>query len=205
MDIYALIKAKHGFEIPAAYRRLEQNGMFEIKEAGVACDPSSEAYLWVPEAEWMRPQEILDFKTPFYQRPGFIPFAFTGAGEPWCWWPEQDPEAVVGLPGGRAGVFDAPNLIGSLYRRFLDYAVHVNEEDEDNTRQFFTLWVHQLRDDFPAAWIDTLRRLAQADATSWERGKASGRGLLDPTTRDQIISRDLAFPRLNQKFEWTTT
>jgi hypothetical protein len=205
MDIYAMIKAKHGFEIPAAYRRLEQKGLFDFKNPGTPCDPLDESYLWVPEAEWMGPQEILEYEGPPYQRPGFVPFAFTGAGEPWCWWPEQDPEAVVGLPIACAGVFDAPNFIGSIYRRFIEYAIYVDEgEDEEQARGFFTLWARQLRDDFPAAWIDLLRRLSQADAASWELGEARGRGLLHPTTQDEIISRDLAFPRLNEEFEWTT-
>jgi hypothetical protein len=67
-----------------------------------------------------------------------------------------------------------------------------------------SLWSRQLRDDFPTAWLDTLRGLAQAEAISWERGRVSGRGFLDPTTHDEIIARDLAFPRLNEGFEWTT-
>jgi hypothetical protein len=203
VDIYESIKAKHGFEIPAAYRKLEKGGFFENKIAGERCDSSDEAYLWVPEAEWMRPQEILDYKTPSYQRPGFVPFAFTGAGEPWCWWPAQDPEAVVSLADGCAGKFDAPNLLGSIYRRFLDYAVCVDLDDENRARQFLSLWARQLGGYFARSWIDTLRALAEAEAVTWQLGRSNGRGLLHPTRRNELVAHDLAFPRLNVEFEWT--
>jgi hypothetical protein len=182
MDLYAAIKEKYG----------------------VACDPSDESYLWVPEAEWMRPDEILDYKPPAYQQPGFVPFAFTGAGEPWCWWPEQNSHAVVSLLIGFAGTFDAPDLIGSIYRRFIEYAVEVDEEDDETARSFLTQWTRQLKDYLPASWIDTLRRLAQAESVSWEAGKLKIRGLLALKERDKLFSRDLAFPRLGEEFEWTT-
>jgi hypothetical protein len=203
MDIYVSIEAKYGFEIPEAYRSLEKEGLFEIKAAGARCDPSDESYLWVPEMEWMRPQEILDYKTPAYQRPGFVPFAFTGADEPWCWWPAQDPEAVVSLRDGCAGKFDAPNLVGSIYRRFLDYSVCVDEEDDDRARRFLTLWARQLGDYFAPSWIDTLRALAESEAVSWQLGRSSGRGLLHPARRNELVARDVPFPKLNEDFEWT--
>ena len=102
VDTYTSIKAKYGFEIPAVYRTMEQDGFFELKPAGEDFDPRNDSYLWVPEAESMRPPEILAYETPSYQLPGFVPFAFTGGGEPWCWWPEQDPEAVVSSRGNSA-------------------------------------------------------------------------------------------------------
>jgi hypothetical protein len=204
MDVYSEIKAKYGFEIPAAYRRMEQDGFFRLPPQGTECDPFNELYLWVPEAEWMRPQEILDYEPPSYQQSGFVPFAFTGGGEPWCWWPAQDPQAVVFLPIGDAGVFDAPHLVGSIYRRFLCYALNVNEQDADEARRYFGLWARRLASHFPARWIETLNDLAQADIVAWQFKRARGQGFLNPPRLEELVARDLAFPRLGATFEWTT-
>ena len=204
MDVYQQIKKKFSFDIPQVYRAMEKEGFFELERRGAEFDPFSENYLWIPDVEWMRPPEILAFELPVYQRPGFVPFAFTGGGELWCWWPAEDAEAVVFLPIGDAGTFYAANLTGSIYRSLLDYAIEIREADEDEARRYFALWARRLKNYFPARWIETLKMLEQAKAVAWEHGRAKGRGLLDPVGRDALIARDLAFPRLREDFEWTT-
>ena len=197
MDVYSAIKARYGFEIPEIYRRMEEAGLLNMPPG--PADASDERHLWVPEAEWLRPQEILEYEFPEWFRPEFIPFAFTGGGQPWCWWPVQDPEAVVYVPGDEAGVFDAPNLLGSIYRRFLDHALSLDEVEEG--RLWYSRWARQLRDDFPPAWIDTMLKIADADVIPWRIHRLTGQGLLDPAARDRLIARDLAFPRLNEEFD----
>jgi hypothetical protein len=204
MDIYAAIEAKYGFAIPALYRRMEKDGFFAFEPGRVGVDPWNDSYLWVPEMEWMPLQEILDFEPPSYQRPGFLPFAFTGGGEYWCWWPAEDPEAVVHLPIGDAGVFDAPNILGSIYRRFLDYAIEVSEPNDEEARRYFTLWASRLGEYFPPLWIATLHQLSRAEPVMRPLGRTTIRGLINPARRDELIARDLAFPRLGEDFEWTT-
>jgi hypothetical protein len=205
LDVYGSIKAKYGFDIPPVYQAMETEGWFEFQPRGAEFDPFRDSYLWIPEAEWLRPQEILEYECPPYQRPGFVPFAFTGAGEHWCWWPAQDSEAVVFLPDGDAGVFDAANFNGSIYRRLLSYAIEIRNDEADEARRYFALWARRLREYFLERWIDTLNDLAQADIFAWEAGRARGHGFLDPGSRDKLIARDLAFPRLGETFEWTTS
>ncbi len=199
MDVYTSIRAKYGFEIPAIYRRMESDGFFEFAPGPV--DPLNERYLWVPEAEWLGPHKILEHTFPEWYRPEFVPFAFTGGGQPWCWWPCQDPDAVVYVPGDDAGVFDAPDLIGCIYRRFLNYATDLDEADIDEARQWFALWARQLQAYFPPAWIDTLQKIAQADAVTWRIHRLVRWGLLEAGERDRLIARDLVFSRLNEEFD----
>jgi len=80
-SIYESIESKYGFALPSAYREMNELGWFDT------CDKSR--YLWISEAEWMRPDEIFSYEPLEYHKPGFVPFAFTGAGDHWCWWPAE--------------------------------------------------------------------------------------------------------------------
>jgi hypothetical protein len=205
MDVYAAIEAKHGFAIPAEYRRIVAAGYFDLRHPGKYYDPANEpTYLWVPEAEWLLPQKILAHKPESFEKPGFVPFAFTGAGDHWCWWPSQDTGAVVLCPHDEAtGVFDAPSFLASIYRRFLDYALaDIGEDEEAEARRHFAHWASQLEGHFPQQWITTLTSLVTAPANRWQQGRRAGRGFLTPQTYDELIARDIAFPRLGEEFEW---
>jgi hypothetical protein len=118
MDIYDAIEAKYGFPIPAVYRRIEAEGSFEFRHPGQFFDPANEpTYLWIPEAERLKPEEILAYQPYPEALPGFVPYAQTGARDHWCWWPDEDAEVVVECPHDSSfGRFDAPNFIASLYR-----------------------------------------------------------------------------------------
>lgn len=204
-DIYDAIQARYGFAIPPEYRRMEADGCFELKNWGVMFDPDNEpTYLWIPEVEWLKPGEILAYRPEPEAKPGFVPFAFTGAGDHWCWWPDQDPEAIVlCLHDEGMGSFDAPHFLGSLYRRCLDYALDgISKDDESEARRLFDYWVERLGSYLAPPWIETLRHLSRADRFEWRDGRRSGEGFLTPEQYNAILARDLSFPRLGEAFEW---
>jgi len=193
MDIFDELRKKYDFEIPASYRSMFEAGWFEKDD-----------YLWVHEAEWLSPQEILAHEPADYHKPGFVPFAFTGAGDEWCWWPETGQELVVLCPhDALQGQYDAPNFAGSIYRRMLEYALNgFVAEEQQEARDQLDEWATRLQPYFPSAWRETLHRLAQAPYVKWQKGRDWGAGFCTFEEHDAIIERDLDFPLLNQPFEW---
>ena len=194
MDLYAAIEAKYGFAIPEDYRRMERDGFFDLH--------NDATYLYMHEMEWMRPDEILAHTPASFHKPGFIPFAFTGASDEWCWCPAMDPKAVVSCPhDDMFGTFDAPDFLGSLYRRCLDAALEIYP-DEAEVRGQYATWISSLANYFPPAWIETLQSIAEAPVIHLYNGKLPYEALLTHHDYDKLVARDLAFPRLNEQFAW---
>ena len=197
-DIYQGIQAKHGFTLPPEYLRMANEGFFDLKR--------DESYLWIPEAEWMPAQQILDYETEPNYKPGFVPFAFTGAGDLWCWRPSEDPQMVVCcIHDEGMGSVDAPNLLGSIYRRILDYASDQgNWESEELTRNQLLRWSERLHDYFPDPWIEDLRLLSDAKIVEWRYGRniIPFHGLISFDEKKARLAREFDFPRLDEKFEW---
>lgn len=192
--MYKAIQAKYGFAIPEEYRRMERLGWFDPK--------NRETYLWIFEAEWLRPEEILEYEPLEFHKPGFVPFAFTGGGDNWCWWPSEG--VVVLCPHDcLEGEIDAPDFLSSIYRRTLEYAAGgLDKDDEAGSRRQLIDWADALSPFFPAEWISTLRDAAKAPLEKWVRGYDYGFGFLSLDASEEILRRDLAFPRLGEKFEW---
>ncbi|HYL97796.1 MAG TPA: hypothetical protein VEZ90_02490 [Blastocatellia bacterium] len=194
-DIYQAVESKYGFVIPGEYREMERLGWF---------DPTDMSkYLWVFEAEWFRPEEILRYEPLEYHKPGFIPFAFTGAGDNWCWHPAEHP-VVLCSHDCLEGEIDAPHFLGSIYRRTLEYASGGGPivDNEAEARAQLEEWASRLRPFFPSTWVETLTRLARSKVVRWERGCDYGYGFLTLDQQEELVRRDLAFPRIGEKFEW---
>jgi hypothetical protein len=205
MNVYDAIEAKYGFPIPAAYRRIDADGTFKLRYPGQFFDPANEpTYLWIPEAEWLKPEEILAYKPYPEALPGFIPFAQTGAGDFWCWWTKEDAEVVVQCPHDSSfGRFDAPSLIAWLYRRCLEFAANdIESEQEDWVRRNFLNWAERLEHYLPQEWIVELRSLAQAPVVDSITGKLAIKVLMTPPDCADRIRRDLGFGRLDEEFLW---
>lgn len=162
-------------------------------------------YFWLSEAEWMPPDEIADYEFEDYQKPGFVPFASTGGGDHWCWWPSEHPEVVVFCPHDSCeGEFYAPSFIGLIYRCLLDYARYVSDEEEHEIRQYLRASATHLSPYLPDSWKDTLNNLASAQRVQQfsPNGREAGLGLLTQERYQEIVQRDLTFPLLDQVFEW---
>jgi hypothetical protein len=187
------VESRFGFKLPAAYRAFFEAGWM---------DPASPDYLWVPEAEWLTPKQMLEYEPAEYHKPGFVPFAFTGAGDHWCWWPAEHPDLVVLCPHDCSeGEFDAPSFIASIYRRMLGYA-HGGffEDEEEEARDNLRRWASRLSAHFPGLWIETLLGLAAAPIVKWASGVDGG--LCGESEYARLLERDVAFPLMGKSFEW---
>jgi len=196
MDQYEQVEQKYGLVLPEAYRSMSEAGWFDAK---------SDSYFWLFEAEWMPLTEILKFQPEEYHKPGFVPFASTAGGDHWCWWPSTDPDAVVYCPHDfELGEYDSSSFVGFVYRRLLGYALYLPLEYEQEIRQNLHDSATRLSNYFPATWRDTLEVLASARSVQRfaPNGREDGFGLMSEKQYQATIQRDLAFPRLDQEFQW---
>ena len=179
MNLYAAIEAKYGFAIPEDYRRMERDGFFDLK--------NDATYLLIHEMEWLRPDEILAHKPADYHKPGFIPFAFTGGGDEWCWCPAMDPKAVVSCPRRQLRHVRRPRLRLDLC------AVRRCPSSNDSTpRPSFAATTPPARFTryFPA-WIESLCRLRRLPSSSLTKGNSTGPA---DAPRSHVVAR----PRVSQ-------
>src|SRR5689334_1633542 len=125
--LYKAISERYGFSVPEEYRRLASRGLLNLGAAAHASafyEPGS--YLWLHEMEWFSLEEIINFEFQPYHLPGFVPFAFTGGGDFWCWQPSfADGRGIRVLLCHHDSEFAtvyAPNFKTALFRQALDFA-----------------------------------------------------------------------------------
>ena len=172
-------------------------------------DVRGDNYFWLNEAEWMSLEEILNHEPAEYHKPGYVPFAFTGGGDNWYWWPFVHPGTVVFCPHDfELGDYYAPSFIGFIYRSLIGFcATGFDPEDDpeeaEENRQILKDSVTRLSGYLPSIWQQTLEALTTAPPVQRVyNGRPSGVGLLTNEQEQVIIQRDLAFPQLDQQFQW---
>lgn len=207
--IYGQIEDRYGFALPAEYRRMWERGWFDLK-AGEGLDlyahPERHSYLWLNEMEWMPLEAIRDNRFPEYCKSGFVPFAFTGGGDHWCWHPASANcgiTPVVLCPrDSKIGEFYASNFLGALYRQSLEFASYVKPEDEAEARIHLKRWVDDLGPLLPSPWSQTLANVARSPLQTWKEMRYEMSGLLRRAEYNEIVRRDLVFPLLDQEIQW---
>lgn len=196
MDQYEQIEQKYSLVLPEAYRSMCAAGW---------CDVKSDNYFWLPDAEWMSLTEILNHEPEEYHKPEYVPFAVTAGGDYWCWWPSAHPGTIVFCPHDcYDGEYFSPSFTGFIYRKLLEYALSVRSEEEQEVRQNLRDSAARLSTYLPANWRDTLETLASAPLVRLfaPNGREAGLGLLSYEQYQAIVQRDLAFPLLDQEFQW---
>jgi hypothetical protein len=156
MDELAQIEQKHGFTLPCAYRSFIVRGY--MRHPG-------EDYLWVHEAEWLPPAEMLhQGGLPGNPKPGLVAFASTGGRDLWAWQTKNrsaggEPMIAFCPRDSYEGWWHAPSFVGWLYRLSLEYASSLwNEESE--TKANLHRWASVLRDFDKAEWSDVVQSVA---------------------------------------------
>ena len=91
--------------------------------------------LWWRSIEWDRaPDQIIGFQGDDFLRPGLIPFAGTGYGDYYCWYPRwqeaPEPPVVLCLHDEQESPLFARNLVECLCRCFLQDFAHKDADDE---------------------------------------------------------------------------
>lgn len=199
MDDLERIEQRYGFRLPEAYFSMQALGWFDRESP----DP---VYFWLYEARWMSPSEIADYEPAKYHKPEYAPFARSARGDHWCWWPSEHPEAVVLCPHDcEEGEFYAPSFTGFIHRSLLDFAkdVSIEYQDEDEIRRNLREAATRLSSYFPLVWQETIKTLAEAPLAHRNYNEQDqGQTLLTWEQYQEIVQRDLAFPLLDQRFQW---
>ena len=199
-DQFQQVEQKYGLILPDAYRSMYAAGWMDVK---------GDNYFWLNDARWMSLERILNHEPEEYHRPGFVPFARTVGGDEWCWWPSTHPGTIVLCPHDcYDGQVYAPSFIGFVYRRLLDFCIYdfnaaEDPEEAEENRKILTDSVTRLFIYLPGVWLETMKTLTTAAAVSWTvNGREVGGGLLTGEQKQAIVQRDLAFPMLDQEFQW---
>ena len=194
------VEQKYGLVRPDAYKSMYAAGWMDVK---------GDNYFWLHEAEWMSLEEILNHEPAEYHRPEFVPFAFTGGGDYWCWWPSVHPGTVVFCPHDcYDGQFFASSFIGFVYRSLLDFSAsgfdpEDDPEEAEENREILKTSVVRLSGYFPNTWQETLEAFTTAlPVQRFYNGRPNGIGLLTNEQEQAIMQRDLAFPLMDQDFQW---
>jgi hypothetical protein len=191
--IYDAIAKRYGFRIPTEYQRLESGGLFAISASGHASafyQPGS--YLWLNDMEWYSPEAILNFQFQPWHLPGFVPFAFTGGGDYWCWHParagDQGFHVMCCFLDDRMATVYAPNFHTALYRQILQFCAESSECEDIDAAKFLRRWATDLAGIFPNAWRARLLQLAD-DPLRAQRAPA-------------IERTDIAFTPVDTEIPW---
>jgi len=195
-ELYKKIADRYGFTVPDDYRYLESRGLFNINTPSHASEfykPGS--YLWLNEMEWLPPVEMVKFEFPSYCLPGFLPFAFTGGGDYWCWQVpdrnEGDSRVVLCHHDSEFATVYAPNFRTALFRQAIDFAREQSDSSDIDASAFLGRWAVDLEGIFPALWCEHLRHLAAA----------THRGIL----ASNIEQTEISGPQLDTKVRWMSS
>jgi hypothetical protein len=137
MNTLQIIEDHFGMKLPRAYRIWHDEGAFDSAD--------STKYLWVNEAEWIPPVDVPTWQLPTYGKhvDGLVPFAFSGAGDPWCWQTNtqtapDEYEIWFCLHDEDRAVVYSPTFTGWFYRNCLEYVASVGDDPDgiDEAREY---------------------------------------------------------------------
>jgi len=200
------IERRYDFPLPQAYRLLAERGHFDPAHIDRQ-DLLRSRYLYLHDAQWWQPAEIAAYQPPDYHLPGFVPFASTDAGDHWCWWParatEQGVPVVLCPHDLTIGTIDSPDFAAWLFRRALDYALHLPEGEEPG-RAWLARWAEVFQPVWQPAWFAEVLRVAGDPLVTWIDPKTSepGAGLLTPEVFTQLLDQHTPMPERDQTFRW---
>ena len=216
--LYAQIKERFAFDLPAEYRAMRKRGLMTLElPAGPEVNNSTvpgDGYLYLYDMEWYSLEQIASFKFrgPCQLLP-LVPFAFTGTGDYWCWQvdaSDQHGTRVLFCPHDyELATIHAPNFAAALYRQALWYVSLIVDGQHISFAQGqaeLRRWSVDLAVALPSAWCQVLAELAERTPYAWSHcwGRATQKqtSFLSPAERKQIETRDLQFEEMDAEFCW---
>ena len=180
--------SEKSFTYPEAFLNWQRRQFF---------DTNSADYLWVPEAEWCR----ADWQLPTYGEhiAGLTPFAFSGAGDGWCFF--RDGEVLFCLHDEDEALVYAPHFLGWFYRRCLEFVAAVSDEDKDEAEEARELLVRGaclLKEAGALAYADMLAGLSPGSITEVQLGP----GTVSQEQVLQIVRREFGERYVEGKIKW---
>ncbi len=210
MDALTKLEAHYGIALPSGYRDWSRKKYTDYRD-------NMDGYLWVNEAEWIPPDEIPDrdlWRSNIIR--GLIPFAFTGAGDNWCWNTQAkngDAEYEILICWHDEDLADAfaPTFPAWFYRNCLDYASGAIDSDEDDIeegRENLRLWSERLSEIHSGQWADHLAVLAGSQPFEYKhpelRASVTMFGFITAMEVDEIVADQFGQRYLEDKVEWGT-
>lgn len=198
MEPNEAIRKRYGFDFPASYRAMQEQGHFST-------DPW-ENYLELQDCEWLPPEQIATYEFLDFQITsdgGFVPFAVSARRDEYCWrldWASGSEPPVVLCERGESGFGYAPHFLGFLYRKTLEEFAGFGGVERERDLKRLRQAVNIVAPFLPAAWSAQLRELAERQWSEWTKGKYGELLVLARNELAALVSAQLAFPQLNQKF-----
>ena len=139
--VYDTIELNTGFCVPELYRRMVADGVTRYGTSPAdwkqtfrqrALENPPALMMASSQVEWWAPEDIANWEVPEHFDPahGFVPFASTGAGDMWCWYPEAGPEVIVLAPHDENGAtYFAPDTESFLLRHLVQAFAEIVEDD----------------------------------------------------------------------------
>jgi hypothetical protein len=75
-------------------------------------------------------------------------------------------------------------------------------DDPEEARARIRTWLAAFVPYWPAAWARTIDEISRRAVVQWGEGPRAVISLISRDQYDAIVRRDLAFPQLNEKFDW---
>jgi hypothetical protein len=207
-DNIAKLEDHYGVQLPPGYSDWSRKKYTDYRK-------KNPGYLWVHEAEWIPPDEIPQrdlWRSEIIT--GLIPFAFSGAGDHWCWNTQvQNGEAEYDVlfcwhDEDLADRF-APTFPAWFYRNCLDYASGAIDKDKEGievARGHLRLWSQKLAEIHPGPWADHLAQIAKAKPAEYKHPKlrASVRmfGFITAMEVEDIVRDQFGSRYVGKKVAW---
>jgi len=204
MDVFEKLSAHYGVPFPAGYQDWSRKGYTDYQKG-------DGQYLWAFEAEWIPPEEIPSrdlWRVNII--PGLIPFAFSGAGDNWCWntsvvTSEAEYEVMFCYHDEELADVYAPNFAAWFYRTCLDFASG-GFDDEEDAMEYLELWSKRLAEIHDGDWADHLAKLAETEPFDYEypgkRKSLDMRGFITVMEVEEIVATQFGRRYLEEKVAW---
>jgi hypothetical protein len=197
-DAFAAVQRRYNFRVPELYRTMSARGHFDPK--------NDDAWLTFTDFEWLTPQAIAEFQFLDWQAPyktWFVPFAISGRHDQWGWrldWADAGEPPVVFCEWGPEGYGHAPDFRAFLYRMLLEEFTGtclLEDEDDEKGKRLLGRSIEFVLPHLPKAWAARLKKLAKLP---WQKDDDGTISAYPRSKCQKIVSKDLAFPHLNEKF-----
>jgi hypothetical protein len=204
---FTQIEERYRFVLPESFREFWRRGFCSVLGPG----RPGPNYLLLPDMEWMPLAEIITFEFRPYHLPGFVPFAFTGGGDHWCWQPEFTVDSKTRVLCCYKDCYDAdiyaPDFISTVYRHIIENAAGLQRDGAavEAGRRELNAFSSVLTPFISTAWQQTLSDIVQRTvikSRSTDARPTDWYFLLSPRECKDILRRDLSCDWLDSKFRW---
>ena len=210
MNTITKLEAYYGVPFPRGYRDWSLKKYIDHRD-------SMDNYLWVHEAEWIPPDEIPDhdlWRSNIIH--GLIPFAFSGAGDNWCWNTQvnngnSEYEVLYCWRDEELAEKFAPTFPAWFYRNCLNYAAGAIDKDDDGIEKARTnlrSWSQKLSEIHSGPWVEHLSLLAETQPSEYKHPKLRDSvrmfGFITAMDVEQIVADQFGRCYLEDKVEWGT-